>query len=324
MKPKILVTRRLLPEAQDYLSRHVEVEVGATDRNLTRAELLEMVRDKEGLLALLVDRIDSEIMDIAPALRIIANCAVGINNIDLIHAQKRGIMVTNTPGVLTETTADLTWALILGTARRIPEAERYTRQGKFDGWALDLFLGRDITEKCLGIIGMGRIGRAVALRAQGFRMQTLYYDPNRLDPQEEKRYKAYFCPMEELLTKADVVTLHTSLSTKSHHLIGEQELLRMKNTALLINVSRGQVVDEKALVEALKTGEIWGAGLDVYEQEPDIEPELLQMDNVVLLPHIGSASFETRRNMAMTAAHNLVIGLSGHKPPNLVTPQDRK
>jgi glyoxylate reductase len=323
MKPKILVTRRLLPEAHEYLSRHAEVEVGASGRNLTRTELLEMVRDKEGLLALLVDRVDAEIMDIAPALRIIANCAVGHNNIDLIHAQKRGIMVTNTPGVLTETTADLTWALILATARRIPEAERYTRQGKFDGWALDLFLGRDITGKCLGIIGMGRIGRAVALRAQGFRMRTLYYDPHRLDSAEEKRYKAFFCPMDELLTKADVVTLHTSLSTKSHHLIGEKELLHMKNTALLINVSRGPVVDEKALVEALKTGEIWGAGLDVYEQEPDIEPELLQLDNVVLLPHIGSASFETRRSMAMTAAHNLVIGLSGKTPPNLVIPQGR-
>jgi glyoxylate reductase len=318
MRPKALVTRKLLPEAHAILDRYLDVRIGAVGRDLTREELILNIRDQEGLLSLLVDTVDREVMESAPRLKIIANCAVGYNNIDTAWAAERGIMVTNTPGVLTDSTADLTWALILAAARRLPQADRYTRQGRFSGWALDLFLGRDITGKCLGIVGMGRIGRAVALRAQAFRMETLYFDPHPLAPEEERSFRAAFSPFEELLARADIVTLHTSLTEASTHLIGARELARMKQTGILINVSRGPVVDEKALARALKEGEIWAAGLDVFEREPEITPELFELENVVLLPHIGSASFETRLAMASTAARNLVAGLSGETPPNLI------
>ncbi len=318
MKPQALVTRRLLPEAQAYLEKNLDIEVGESDRNLSREKLLSRIHDKEGLLALLVDTVDRVVMQAAPKLRIIANCAVGFNNIDVGYAAENGIMVTNTPGVLTDTTADLTWALILATARRLPQAERFLRGGAFTGWELDLFLGREVTGRCMGIVGMGRIGRAVALRARAFGMRVLYSDPHRLSSTEEKFYQATFVSFDELLSQADFVTLHTSLSESTQHLIGSKELARMKKTAVLVNVSRGPVVDERALVQALIQGEIWAAGLDVFEREPDIEPELLELDNVVLLPHIGSASFETRLLMANTAARNLVAALRGETPPNLV------
>ncbi len=319
MRPRALVTRKLLPEAHEFLDRHLDVEIGAEGRNLTREELIDKIRDKDGMLSLLVDSVDREVMDAAPRLKIIANCAVGYNNIDLACAEEKGILVTNTPGVLTDTTADLTWALILAVARRLPQADRFARAGRFEGWALDLFLGRDITGKCLGIVGMGRIGRAVALRAQAFRMETIYFDPHPLSPDEERELKAAHVPMEELLERSDIVTLHTSLTAETHHLMGKSELARMKKSAILVNASRGPVVDEKALVRALEAGEIWAAGLDVFEAEPDIEPGLLELDNVVVLPHIGSASFETRQAMAMTAARNLAACLSGDVPPNLVS-----
>jgi glyoxylate reductase len=318
MKPRVLVTRKLLPEAHEYLNRFLDVEIGAEGHDLIREELIERIRDKVGLLSLLVDDIDREVIESAPRLKIIANCAAGYNNIDLACAAEKGILVTNTPGVLTDTTADLTWALILAAARRLPQADRFAREGRFEGWALDLFLGRDITGKCLGIVGMGRIGRAVALRARAFRMETLYFDPHPLSPEEERELEAAHVPLEALLERADIVTLHTTLTEETLHLIGENELARMKRSAVLVNVSRGPVVDEKALVRALKDGEIWAAGLDVFEAEPDIEPGLLDLDNVVLLPHIGSASFETRLAMALTAARNLKAGLSGELPPNIV------
>jgi glyoxylate reductase len=318
MKPKALVTRRLLPEAHKLLDTHLEIETGAVGRDLSREELLDKVHDKQGLLSLLVDRIDREVLDAAPGLRIVANCAAGYNNIDVVYAAEKGILVTNTPGVLTETTADLTWALILATARMLPQADRFVRQGRFTGWALDLFLGREVSGKCLGILGMGRIGKAVALRAQAFRMNTLYYDPHPLDASQEKSLNVRSVSLERVLEDADILTLHTSLTEETRHLIGEQELARMKPSAILINVSRGPVVDEKALVSALKTRKIWGAGLDVYEREPEVESGLLDLDNVVCLPHIGSASHETRLAMAETAARNLIAGLSGERPLNPV------
>ncbi len=318
MKPKVLVTRQLLPEVHVFLDRFLEVETGVTGRDLPHAELLQKVKEKAGLLSLLVDDVDQEVMEAAPGLKIVANCAVGYNNIDITYARRKGILVTNTPGVLTETTADLTWALILAVARRIPEAERFTREGKFSGWELDLMLGQEITEKCLGIIGMGRIGKAVALRAQAFRMNTLYFDHHRLSPEEEKHYAAAYAPFLQILSQADILTLHTTLTEETQRLIGRKELEAMKTSAVLVNVSRGPVVDENALAEALEKGIIWGAGLDVYEREPAIESRLLDLGNVVLLPHIGSASYDTRLKMAMTAAHNLVAGLTGKTPPNLV------
>lgn len=318
-KPRVLITRQILPEALEYLSNHVDFEIGATDGSLTnRQEIIEKIRDKEGLLSLLVDEIDSEVMDAAPDLKIIANCAVGYNNIDVNYAKEKGIMITNTPGVLTDTTADLSWALILAVARRIPEADRFVRQGRFSGWELDLLLGKEITRKRLGIIGMGRIGKAVAMRAQAFCMDTVYVDPHPLKPEEEEEHQASYLPFKELLSSSDIVTLHTTLTEETYHLISEKELQTMKESAILVNVSRGPVVDERALVKALKQGQIWGAGLDVYEREPEIEEQFFAMDNVVLLPHVGSASYDTRLKMAMTAATNLVQGLSGQKPDNLV------
>ncbi len=318
MKPKVLVTRRLLPEALAYLREHARVEGGKSGRGLTRENLKKKIRDKDGLLCLLVDQIDRDIMDSAPRLKIIANCAVGFDNIDLDQARKRGILVTNTPGVLTETTADLTWALILATARKIPQSDRFTRKKRFRGWELDLFLGKEVTGKRLGIVGMGRIGKAVALRAQAFRMEVVYFDPHRLAPEEEETCKAAYVSLDDLLASSDIVTIHASLNPGTFHLVSEEKLGLMKKKAILINVARGPIVDEQALARALVNRQIWGAGLDVYEKEPVIQAELLRLDNVVLLPHIGSATYETRLRMAMMAARNLIQGLKGERPDNLV------
>jgi len=317
MKPKVLLTRTLLPEAMNYLEKHADIKTAGSGLEVTKQEILSGIKDKQGLLSLLTETIDRDIIDAAP-LKIIANCAVGYNNIDVGYAKSKGILVTNTPGVLTDTTADLTWALILAAARRIPQADSYTRKGLYKRWALDLFLGLEITGKCLGIVGMGRIGRAVAQRAKAFRMEIIYTDTSRLPDEEEKKLEVLFSPLEELLKKADIITLHTTLNEETKHLISAERIALMKRTALLVNVSRGPVVDERALTEALIENRIWGAGLDVYEREPEIEKGLMELDNAVLLPHIGSASVETRLKMAMMAAENLVAGLRDERPPNLV------
>lgn len=319
MKSKVLVTHRLLPEAISYLRDHVDFELGTRGPFLEKDKLLELVKNKEGILPLLTASIDRDVMDAAPFLKIIANCAVGYDNIDIEYAREKGIMVTNTPGVLTETTADLTWALILAVARKIPQADVFARAKKYLGWELDLFLGKEITGKCLGIIGMGRIGKAMAQRAIGFRMKVIYTDPKELSEDDKNKYNASCIPLDELLRTADIVTIHTTLNPQTHHLISRKELRSMKRDAILVNVSRGPVVDEVALAEALEEGLIWAAGLDVYEREPEIEERLLSLENVVLLPHIGSATYETRLKMAMMAAKNLVQGLSGHTPDNLVS-----
>ena len=318
MKPKVLVTRKIFKEALDLLKDHIEYEIGSREGELTKQDLLEKVRDKQGILSLLVDTIDRDVIDAAPQLKIIANCAVGYDNIDIDYVRKKGILVTNTPGMLTETTADLTWALILSVARRIPQADVFTREKMYLGWELDLYLGREITGKCLGIIGMGRIGKAVASRARAFRMKVVYSDPHRLPKKEEVLYQASWLSLEDLLRTADIVTLHTSLTPETTHLISADRLRLMKKEAILVNVSRGPVVNELALAEALEQKIIWAAGLDVYEREPEIEERLLSLDNVVLLPHIGSATFETRTRMATMAAKNLVQGLSGKQPDNLI------
>ncbi|HZX10928.1 MAG TPA: D-glycerate dehydrogenase [Acidobacteriota bacterium] len=318
MKPKALITKKLLPEAMEYLEKHIHYEVAGTDQYPSKEEIISRIKDKQGLISLLVDKIDKEVIDAAPDLKIIANCAVGYNNIDVKYATTKGIYVTNTPGVLTDTTADLTWALILSTARRIPQADQFTKDKKYKNWELDLFLGKDLTGKQLGIIGMGRIGRAVALRAQPFKLKTVYTDPNRLTPDEEKKYKVRYLPLEKLLKTSDIITIHTALTKDTHHLISRKNIHLMKKQAMLVNVSRGPVVEEKALAEALEKGDLWGAGLDVYENEPEIEEKLLSLDKVVLLPHIGSAGYETRLKMSMMAAKNLVHVLSGKKPLNPV------
>ena len=318
MKPKVLITRKILPEALNYLKEHTDFEIGSTERDLTKKEIKKKIKGKEGLLSQLVDEIDKQVIDASSSLRIIANCAVGYNNIDVDYAKKKGVLVTNTPGVLTETTTDLTWALILAVARRIPQADKFVREKKFKGWEIDLFLGKEVTGKRLGIIGMGRIGRAVALRAQAFSMDIVYTDPHRLSPEEEKQYRAKKLSLKKLLSTSDVVTIHAPLSSETHHLISREKLNLMKKEAILINAARGPIVDEEALTEALQNKRIWGAGLDVYEREPEIEGKLLSLDSVVLLPHIGSATYETRLKMSMIAARNLVQGLRGKRPDNLV------
>ena len=319
MSPKVLVTRKLLPEALAYLEEHALVEGGRKPGGLTRKELRQKIQDKDGLLCLLVDRIDREVIFGARRLKVIANCAVGFDNIDVGYAREKGILVTNTPGVLTEATSDLTWALILAVARKIPQADRFTKERRFTGWELDLFLGREVSGRLLGIIGLGRIGMAVAERARAFKMEVVYYDPVRLPIEEERNHGLGYLPLDELLAAADIVTVHASLNPKSHHLLSAQKLELMKKTAILVNVARGPIVDEAALAEALAKGKLWGAGLDVYEREPEIEEKLLRLDNVVLLPHIGSATYETRSRMAMAAARNLIQGLRGERPDNPIT-----
>jgi glyoxylate reductase len=318
MRAKALLTHTLLPEAMDFLAQHVNFEIGADKDVLPKPDLIRKVRDKQGILSLLTVDIDRDVMDAAPRLKIIANCAVGYDNIDIDHAKKKGILVTNTPGVLTETTADLTWALILAVARKIPQADRFTKSGAFAGWKLDLFLGQEVTGKRLGIIGLGRIGKAVAERAKGFRMDVVYYDHRRLSAQEEKTIGASYQLLDELLRTSDIVSVHASMTEGAHHLLSKDKLELMKREAILINAARGPIVDERALVDALDSGKIWGAGLDVYEREPALEERLLKLDNVVLLPHVGSATYETRLKMAMMAAINLVAVLKGEQPPNPV------
>jgi len=321
-KPRVFVTRRIPEEGINVVMQFCETEVSDFDGVLPRDILLERVKDKDGILCLLTDTIDKEVMDAAGSnLRVISNYAVGFNNIDVGEATRRGIMVTNTPGVLTETTADLAWALLMSIARRIVEADKFVRAGKFRGWEPLLLLGTDVYSATLGIIGFGRIGQAMARRASGFRMKVIYHDLQRVPLQVEEELRASYRALPELLSEADFVTIHVPLTPQTHHLIGEKELKMMKKEAYLINTARGPIVDEKALVLALREGWIRGVALDVFEKEPEVEPELLKLDNVVLAPHIGSATHATRTKMAIMAAGNLVKALQGEVPPNLVNPE---
>ncbi|BAS26106.1 2-hydroxyacid dehydrogenase [Limnochorda pilosa] len=321
-KWKVFVTRRLPSPGLELVAEECDASVYEGDRPIPREELLRRVRGVEGLLPLLTEAIDAELMEAAgPQLRVIANYAVGFNNIDVAEATRRGILVTNTPGVLTETTADLAWALLMATARRLVEADAYMRAGKYAGWSPTLFLGPDVYGKTLGIVGFGRIGEAMARRARGFGMTVLYHDVRRRSEAEEQQLGVVFREMDDLLAEADFVTLHVDLNERTHHLIGRPQLERMKPSAILINAARGPVVDEAALVEALRTGQIAGAGLDVFEREPEMAPGLADLPNTVLVPHIASGSLETRAKMAEIAATNLLEALRGHRPPNLVNPE---
>jgi glyoxylate reductase len=293
------------------------------DRIWTKAELIERLREGnyDALYCMLTNPIDAEVLDAAPALKIVANMAVGYNNIDVEEATRRRVAVTNTPGVLTDTTADFAWTLIMASARRLVESDRYLRAGKFHGWGPLMMVGHDVHGKTLGIIGFGRIGRAVAKRASGFDMKVLYHDKYSADPDTERALNASNASMDELLSNSDFVTIHTDYNPDTHHLIGAPELARMKPSAHLINTARGPIVDEAALAAALKAGTIAGAGLDVYEREPDVHPGLLELENVVLAPHIASASLDTRNSMGLTAADNIVATLRGERPPNCVNPE---
>jgi glyoxylate reductase len=312
----VLVTGNLPDALIDRIESEHRVQMHRQDRPMERQAILESIGDKQGLLSMITDTVDTELLDRAPGLKVVANFGVGYNNIDVPAATRRGIMVTNTPGVLTDATADLTMALMLAVARRVVEGDQCTRQGRFRFWAPFHFLGHEITGKTLGIIGMGRIGRAVARRAAGFEMRVLYHNRHPLAADEEQALRTHYADLETLLQEADFISLHTPLTPQTRHLIGSRELAWMKPDAFLINTARGAVVDEQALVDALAERRIAGAGLDVYENEPALTAGLERLDNVVLLPHVGSATVETRYRMAALAVDNLLAGLQGRIPPN--------
>lgn len=321
MTRKILVTGRLPEEILSGLAGRYETTSQHEDRPMERHRLLETIGDRDGLLCMITDAVNEELLDRAPRLKMIANLGVGYNNIDVRAATARGIPVSNTPGVLTEATADLAFTLLLAVARRVVEGDRRVRAGEFKFWAPFLFLGREVSGKTLGIVGMGRIGKAVARRARGFDMPVLYHNRSRLESDEEDRLGARHASLDELLQQSDFVSLHVPLTAQTTHLIGGEQLAAMKPTAYLINTARGPVVNEQALLEALQARRIAGAALDVYENEPALTPGLTLLDNVVLLPHVGSATLETRTRMAAMAAQNLIAGLSGQTPPNVVNPE---
>jgi glyoxylate reductase len=319
---KVLVSGNLPSDIMARLEACHKVYGHPHDRPMDRQAMLAAVKDKHGLLCMITDRIDAQLLERAPQLKMIANFGVGFNNIDVSAATARGIMVSNTPGVLTEATADLSMALMLSVGRRIVEADLHTRDGKFLFWAPFYFLGQEISGKTLGIVGMGRIGQAVARRAAGFDMKVIYHNRSPLPPEQAKRLTSlYYVDLDHLLKEADFVSLHVPLTPETHHIIGSKELALMKPSAYLINTARGPVVDEAALVNALQQGKIAGAGLDVYEDEPALSPGLIDLPNVILLPHIGSATLETRRKMANLAVDNLLAGLEGRRPPNCINAQ---
>ncbi len=320
MKSKVLVTREVFDEVLDYLSQYFEVTSNQSDVPMDPETLALRLSDKQGALITLTDKIDAALLARCPNLKAVCNIAVGFNNIDLDACTKAKVMATNTPGVLDDTTADFTWALILATARRLTEAESYLRSGLWEGWKLKQFLGLDVHHATLGILGLGRIGQAVARRAAGFEMEVIYHDVRRASPDVEQACRASFVAKEVLLAQADILTLHVPYAPETHHLIGQAELKQMKPTAILINTARGGVVDDAALIEALRSGTIAGAGLDVFENEPKFNPQFLELKNVVLAPHIASSSRATRLKMAMLAAENLVSALTTGRPPNWLNP----
>jgi lactate dehydrogenase-like 2-hydroxyacid dehydrogenase len=317
---KIFITRKIPEPGLDLLRKDYKIEVFPHDRVPSKKEILDGLKEKDGLLCLLSDPIDAEVINSEPKLKMIANYAVGFDNIDVNAATKRKIPVSNTPGVLTDATSEMAWALLFSVARRVVEADKFTRSGKFNGWGPLLMLGQNVAGKTLGIIGAGRIGTAFALKSKGFNMNLLYVDSVNND-KLEKELGAKKVEINELLEKSDYISLHVPLIPSTHHLIGKKELKLMKKTAILINTSRGPIVDEKTLAKALKEKWIFGAGLDVYENEPEIYEELKKLDNVVIQPHSASATIESRTNMALLAVKNMIAGLKGEMPPNCVNPE---
>jgi lactate dehydrogenase-like 2-hydroxyacid dehydrogenase len=314
----VLVSRRVFEETLQLLGKHFDVEANQRDVPFTPAQLARKLQGMAGLVCLLTDLIDERLLAQCPELKVVSNIAVGYNNIDLKACTRRGVMATNTPGVLDDTTADFAWTLLMATARRVVEADKFFRSGKWKGWGLMQFLGYDVHHKTLGVIGLGRIGKGVARRARGFDMRVIYTDVQRADEATEREYGVMYVDKRTLLRESDFVSVHVPLFPETTHYLSQAEFALMKKSAILVNAARGPIVDEKALVQALKAGRIAGAGLDVYEKEPKVERALLAMKNVVLAPHIASASVETRTKMAMMAAHNCIAGLSGQRPPNLV------
>jgi lactate dehydrogenase-like 2-hydroxyacid dehydrogenase len=312
MRPRLLVTRAVFPEVLAALDECFEVESNQADEQWSRAELIARVGDKDALFVVTSDRVDAELLAAAPRLRIVSTGSVGYNHVDLAACRDRGLLVSNTPDVLTEATADMAWALLMAAARRVCESERWLRAGHWRRWAWDQFLGQDLHRATLGIVGMGRIGSAVARRGRGFDMRIVY--SNRSRAANEADLGATRLELDELLRTADHVVLVVPYSAQTHHLIGERELALMKPTAVLVNVARGGVVDDAALARALRDGRIAAAGLDVYENEPALHPSLLEVPNVALTPHIGSATRSSRLGMAMLAARNLLAWARGEPP----------
>ncbi|KLU65457.1 putative 2-hydroxyacid dehydrogenase [Desulfosporosinus acididurans] len=322
-KWNVYVTNEIPQPALDMLAEHCDLEVNREGKPLLKSTFLQKIQGRDAVLCLLTDQIDAEVLRAANQAKIFANYAVGYNNIDIPAATAHGIMISNTPGVLTDTTAEMAWALLFSVARRVVESDNYTRMGKYEGWGPMLFLGQDIFNKTVGIIGPGRIGLSFAKRAKAFDMKVLYTG-NKANPQFEHETGGQYVSLAKLLQNSDYVSIHTPLLPETFHLIGEKEFKQMKNTAILINTSRGPVVDELALVKALETGEIWGAGLDVYEWEPKLAEGLSKLDNVTLCPHIASATIETRTKMGMIAAVNIIAAMKGELPPNCLNPEVHK
>jgi glyoxylate reductase len=317
---KVVVSQPIFPEALELL------RAASLELDLDHSEpggLSDRLEDADGLICLLTDTVDAELLSAAPRLRVVSNVAVGYNNIDVKAATERGVLVTNTPNVLDDATADLAFALLLAAARRIPEAERYLRRGAFKGWELfQPHLGLELAGKTLGLVGLGRIGQAVARRARGFDMDLVYHKREPLDAEAEAELGARYLSFGALLEQSDFISVHTPLTQETRHMFSRAQFARMKPNAILVNTARGPVVDEVALAEALKAGVIRGAALDVFEEEPQVHPALLELEeHVVLVPHIGSATYETRTNMSLVAARNMVAGLSGKRPPDLVNPE---
>ena len=321
MKPKILVSRAIFPEVLTRLSEHFDVESNPADIIYSQPELIAKLQGKDGLFANPADRISAELIQACPHLKAVCNMAVGYNNVDVAAATAAGIVVTNTPDVLNETTADFGWALLMATARRVTESEHHLRAGKWEKWTYDGFLGADVHGATLGVIGMGRIGQAIARRSMGFDMKVVYHNRSRLSAEiEAHANNAHYLSLEELMRTADHIVLVLPYSPAVHHFIGAAELALMKPGATLINIARGGIVDDVALIAALQKGQIAAAGLDVFENEPAFNSGFLTLSNVVLTPHIASASEPTRRAMANCAAANLIAALTGDTPPNLLNP----
>jgi len=320
-RPSILATHPLFPEARAILDAHCDVEYWSRPERPTRAEFLKQVAAKDGLVCLLTEKIDKDMLATAPKVRIVSNVAVGFDNVSVPDCTARKVAVTNTPGVLDETTADFAWTLLMCVARRVGEGEALARSGQWAGWNLDQLCGGDVWGKTLGVIGFGRIGRAVARRSLGFKMKVIYTDAVRATPEAERESAARFVDLDTLLSEADFVTVHVPLMPETRHLISAERLKKMKRSAYLINTARGPVVDNEALYQALKAGTIAGAALDVHEHEPTVHAGLITLQNVVLEPHLASASIETRTRMAVMAADNLTAFFAGRRPPNILNPE---
>jgi len=320
VRPNVLVTRPIMQEPLERLRERCDVTVHENEFGIPRDELLEAVRGRDALITMLTERVNAELLDAAgPQLKIVANHAVGFDNMDLADCTAADVMATNTPDVLTETTADTAFALIMAASRRIGEGERFLRSGRTWIWGPLMMLGQDVHDATIGIVGFGRIGQAVARRAKGFGMRVIYADAVRLPAEVEDG--ATRVELEELLERADVVSIHTNLTEETRHLFGHEEFKRMKPKAVLVNTSRGPVVDEAALADALEAGELFAAGLDVFEREPDVYPKLLELQNVVVIPHLGSATVDTRNAMGHLVVDNVFAALDGREPPTLLNPE---